>query len=147
MTDTTKAVSGLSGNTKYSWKVKAKNGNITSDYSIINSFRTGVTLIRLFSSEMPEEFKISKCYPNPFNEKTVIKFSVKGNSIVKLRIFDVSGKECIKIMDEHCNQGIYEVQVNFANLSSGIYFCVMQVYDIKDNIYLYSGNLKLAYTK
>jgi hypothetical protein len=147
LTDTLKTVSGLSGNTKYFWKVKAKNSSASSDYSTINSFRTKTTGIRTISTEIPDEFKLAKSYPNPFNEITVIKFNVKEASYIGIRIFDITGKEYMTIYNGNCNPGIYEIQTSFAKLSSGLYFCVMQVSDLKTNQILYIDNLKLIYTK
>lgn len=39
-------------------------------------------------------------YPNPFNPSTIIKFSLKENSIVNLRVFDILGKEVMTLINE-----------------------------------------------
>jgi hypothetical protein len=147
MTDTLKTVSGLSGNTKYFWKVKAKSSSASSDYSTINSFKTKTTGIKTISTDVPEEFRLVNNYPNPFNEMTIIKFKVKEISYIKIKIYDVTGKEQMVIYDGNCNSGIYEAQTSFTKLSSGIYFCVMHASDLKTNRILYIDNLKLVYTK
>jgi hypothetical protein len=147
LTDTLKTVSGLSGNTKYFWKVKAKSSTLSSDFSTIYSFKTKITGIRTISSDVPDEFKLSNNYPNPFNGITVIKFKVKETSNISIKVFDVTGKEYMTIYNGISNPGIFEVQTNFSQYSSGIYFCVMKVSDIKTNNILYNENLKLVYTK
>jgi hypothetical protein len=147
LTDTLKSVSGLSGNTKYFWKVKAKSSTMSSDYSTISSFKTKTTGIRIISSEVPDEFKLANNYPNPFNGITVIKFKVKETSNINIKVFDVTGKEYMTIYNGISNPGIFEVQTNFLKYSSGIYFCVMKVSDIKTNSIIYFENLKLVYTK
>ncbi|MFA5405051.1 MAG: C39 family peptidase [Ignavibacteria bacterium] len=147
LTDTLKTVSGFTSNTKYFWKVKAKSGSTSSDYSTISSFRTKTTGIKLISSEVPDEFKLASSYPNPFNENTVIKIKIKEASYISMKIFDVMGKEQMTIFNGNCNPGIYEIKTSFAKLSSGLYFCVMQAIDLKNNKTLYFNNLKLAYTK
>lgn len=146
MTDTSKTINGLNGNTKYFWKVKAKNSSASSDYSTINSFRTNATGIRAISSDVPDEFKLVKSFPNPFNEVTVIKFKVKESSFIRVSIYDITGKEYMTIFNGKCNPGIYEVQTSFAKLSSGIYYCLMQASDMNNNK-LFIDNLKLVYTK
>lgn len=58
----------------------------------------------------PTEFYLSPNYPNPFREKTVIKYCIARTTMVKLTIFDSEGKEIIKLVDEEKNPGTYEVE-------------------------------------
>jgi len=60
----------------------------------------------------PTEFYLSQNYPNPFKEKTKIKFCVAQTTRVKLTVFDSEGKEIIKLVDEEKNPGTYEVEFN-----------------------------------
>jgi hypothetical protein len=54
------------------------------------------------------DFKLYQNYPNPFNPSTVIKYEILKRDLVKLKIFDVLGKE-IKSLSEKINSpGIYE---------------------------------------
>ena len=48
----------------------------------------------------PMEFYISPNYPNPFKERTKIKYCVAFTTRVKLTVFDSDGKEVIKLVDE-----------------------------------------------
>ncbi|MBN8583655.1 MAG: T9SS type A sorting domain-containing protein [Ignavibacteria bacterium] len=65
--------------------------------------------------------KIS-CYPNPFNPKTKIKYSVRSSSYVSIKIFDVIGREIATLMDEYSKKGDYEIDFDGTNLPSGVYF-------------------------
>lgn len=58
----------------------------------------------------PTEFYLSQNYPNPFKEKTKIKFCVAQTTLVKLTVFDTEGKEIIKLVDEEKNPGTYEAE-------------------------------------
>ena len=147
MTDTLKTINGLSGNTKYFWKVKAKSISNSSDYSTINSFKTGSTGVLTISSVVPDEFKLVKSFPNPFNATTVIKFNIKELSYIRMKIFDITGKEYLTVYDGISNPGTYEILTSFTNLSSGVYFCHMQVYGLKTGSILFTDNLRLLYTK
>ncbi len=73
------------------------------------------------------EFALQQNYPNPFNPSTTIKFTVpsevKGEtSNVKLIVYDMLGRKVATLIDETKSSGIYEVQFDASNLSSGMYF-------------------------
>jgi hypothetical protein len=74
----------------------------------------------------PDEFSLSQNYPNPFNPSTTIKYSIPSSEFVKLKVFDVLGNEVATLVNEEKPKGIYKVDFNGANLSSGIYFYTLQ---------------------
>jgi len=61
-------------------------------------------------------------YPNPFNPTTTIQFSVPKQSFVTLRIYDILGKNIMKLVDDELQPGEYKINFDADNLSSGIYF-------------------------
>jgi len=61
-------------------------------------------------------------HPNPFNSKTKISFSVNEITKIKLKIFDILGREVITLMDEVKQKGSYEIIWDATNNPSGIYF-------------------------
>ncbi|MFH0733482.1 MAG: T9SS type A sorting domain-containing protein [bacterium] len=71
-------------------------------------------------------FELMQNYPNPFNPETKIRYNVKNNDFVSLRIYDILGKEVAVLVDNVQNEGKYEVTFNGTNLSSGIYFCKLK---------------------
>jgi hypothetical protein len=72
---------------------------------------------------VPENFKIYKNYPNPFNSSTLIKFYIPKNGIVNIVIYDILGKEIFS-NKEYIYKGLNNKIINMSNmnLSSGIYF-------------------------
>jgi len=73
-----------------------------------------------------KEFAIEQNYPNPFNGMTSIKYMIPENGIVKIKIFDILGRE-IKVFDEgEKGIGMYEFKFNSGELSSGIYIYSVQ---------------------
>ncbi|MBE2256210.1 MAG: T9SS type A sorting domain-containing protein [Ignavibacteria bacterium] len=82
--------------------------------------------IRLTSNNYPNEFILEQNYPNPFNPKTKIKFSLNRKMFVKLRIFDINGKELITAINKFSLPGEYEYEFDGSNLSSGIYFYILE---------------------
>ena len=77
--------------------------------------------LKTFTKELPDEFLLSQNYPNPFNPSTKIRFTVPAKSYASLKIYDVLGNEVATLIDEYKPAGIYDVDFDASNLSSGIY--------------------------
>ncbi len=104
------------------------NSNIAYVLKTTGRYETDTTLAfnKLASTSdeelVPRENKLFDNYPNPFNPTTQIKYSVKENGIVTLKIYDVLGKEVAELVNEEKQAGIYTVNFDGSSLSSGIYF-------------------------
>jgi hypothetical protein len=59
---------------------------------------------------VPSEFYLGQNYPNPFKEKTTIKYCVAHKSRVKLTVTNSEGVEIEKLVDEEKQPGTYEVE-------------------------------------
>ncbi|MBN8705634.1 MAG: T9SS type A sorting domain-containing protein [Bacteroidetes bacterium] len=70
----------------------------------------------------PVSFSLSQNYPNPFNPATVINYQLPVNSMTKLKIYDVIGREVATLVNERKPAGRYQVTFNAGYLSSGVYF-------------------------
>jgi hypothetical protein len=68
------------------------------------------------------DFELLQNYPNPFNLFTKIKYSIPQPSYVVLKLYDILGNEIGTLVSEEKLSGVYEVEFNASNLSSGIYF-------------------------
>lgn len=80
-------------------------------------------------------------YPNPFNSSTRIIYSLPEQTEVKIKLFDVIGREIDILVNETKPRGNYEIIFQPDNLASGIYFITMQT---KQNLML---SEKLIYLK
>jgi hypothetical protein len=58
----------------------------------------------------PTEFYLSQNYPNPFKEKTTIKYCVAYKTRVQLTVYNTGGKLIEKLVDEEKEAGTYEVE-------------------------------------
>jgi hypothetical protein len=74
----------------------------------------------------PQFTKLEQNYPNPFNPSTEIKYSLKDEGIVLLKIYNSLGQEVKTLINKFQSQGEYSVNFNAANLASGIYFYRLQ---------------------
>jgi hypothetical protein len=62
-------------------------------------------------------------HPNPFNPETSISFDIYNDSRVRLVIYDMLGREVMRLVnDEFKTAGSYSYDFNATDLSSGIYF-------------------------
>ncbi|MFC2088534.1 YCF48-related protein [Calditrichota bacterium] len=74
-----------------------------------------------------DEYIIYQNYPNPFNPSTKISYSISNSGFVTLKIYDLLGKEVQTLVNEFQNTGLYAVDFNASDLSSGIYIYKFQV--------------------
>ncbi|MBX7045476.1 MAG: T9SS type A sorting domain-containing protein [Ignavibacteria bacterium] len=100
------------GKYKYRLKQIDYNGNFEY-YNLASEISIG----------LPNSFVLKQNYPNPFNPVTKIEFALPLNSNVSLKIFDMTGREVARLINnEFRNSGSYSVEFNASNLSSGVYF-------------------------
>ncbi len=67
-------------------------------------------------------------YPNPFNLKTTINYSVPVNGSVELNVYNLFGAKVACLVNETKPSGNYKITFDGAGYSGGIYF-----YDLKVN--------------
>jgi subtilisin family serine protease len=78
------------------------------------------------SSNVPERFELNQNYPNPFNPVTKINFAIPQQSLVSMKVFDITGREVAVLVNEIKNAGYYSVNFDGSVLASGIYFYRIQ---------------------
>ena len=74
---------------------------------------------------LPADFNINNIYPNPFNPKATINFSLSEVTKIKLNIFNVNGQKIAELKNELTLPGYYSVVWDGASYPSGIYFVVL----------------------
>ncbi len=99
-----------------------------------NSPLTPVTDVKEITNAagIPNKYKLSQNYPNPFNPTTTINYSIPLVEFgfvptTHLAIYDILGQEVEILINKKQNPGNYEVTWNAGNLTSGVYFCRLQV--------------------
>jgi len=99
-------------------------GWVVGDSGIILKTTTGgvLTNFSIISTEIPDKFSLSQNYPNPFNPSTVINFSIPKSGLVKLKVYDITGREVEVLVNEIKAAGNYRYDYNSINMNSGIYF-------------------------
>jgi parallel beta-helix repeat protein len=80
---------------------------------------TGTT--EVVEENILQSFQLNQNYPNPFNPKTNIGFRIADFGFVSLKVYDILGNVVATLVDEYKPAGNYEVTLNSAGLSSGVY--------------------------
>ncbi len=78
---------------------------------------TGTTALQQLEPETGGQFKLEQNYPNPFNVETIVPFTLKENSDVKLDLFDLSGKKVATISRTGLSAGEQKIEISLKNLN------------------------------
>lgn len=62
-----------------------------------------------------------RVYPNPFNPKTVLFFTLPTAAPVSLQIYDLSGRKVADLVEGWRQAGTYEFALDGSNLAAGVY--------------------------
>ena len=73
------------------------------------------------TASVPNSYVLFQNYPNPFNPSTTIRYSIINPDVVKIKIYDVLGREVRTLVNEFKQAGTYELQFSANGLASGIY--------------------------
>jgi hypothetical protein len=72
--------------------------------------------------ENPSSYELSQNFPNPFNPNTTIKYVIKNEGFVRLKVYDVSGREITSLVNSNLKPGVYYVLFDGSGFASGVYF-------------------------
>lgn len=81
--------------------------------------------------QLPDAFCLFQNYPNPFsppgrgnfdNPSTTIEFTLPQSSIVKLKIYNILGKEVASLVSERLAAGNYQYHWTATGMPAGVYF-------------------------
>ncbi len=74
------------------------------------------------ANNIPDKFSLYQNYPNPFNPNTIIRFDIPEISFVKIKIFDILGREIKSLAEMEYSPGVYELLFDASDFTSGVYF-------------------------
>ena len=74
-------------------------------------------------TELPNQVRLEKNYPNPFNPTTQIEFSLPNAQRVTLDVFNIMGRKISTLINNATqNAGLNSVTFDASGFSSGVYF-------------------------
>lgn len=80
-------------------------------------------------NNIPNSFELGQNFPNPFNPRTTIGYKIPKDVFVSIKVYDITGREISKIVNEYKRAGTYETVFTADKLASGIYFYVLRAGD------------------
>ena len=78
------------------------------------------------NSAVPHAYRLDQNFPNPLNAGTMITFELPQPSVVKLRVYDILGKQVASLYDGQADAGVHRIAWRASGFSSGIYFYRLQ---------------------
>jgi len=95
---------------------------------------TKITVKTVVTSVQNQDYTVSPpaIYPNPFKQNVTLQYEVKKPDIVKLSIYDLTGKEKKVVLNEYQSSGTYNYTINSSDLKgvSGIYIIRLNTADV-----------------
>jgi hypothetical protein len=83
---------------------------------------TGINQIE----ETAVSYSLAQNFPNPFNPTTNISFSIPKEGLVKISIYDITGRVVTELVNENLAAGKYNTTWDASKYSSGVYFYKIQ---------------------
>jgi hypothetical protein len=123
----TLAAALVEGNCKLKVFVYKDGSPLNNNAEVQQAIETSITTTGIGNpTSAPVKFELSQNYPNPFNPTTNVKFSVPKYGHYTFRIYDITGKLVDTYLDAYISAGVYNADINGAQLSSGVYFYTLQ---------------------
>ena len=106
---------------------QAESGVMEQLTDDLSHYITGTTDIPE-ANLLPTQYDMLANYPNPFNAKTTIAFSLKNSGNVAIEIYDVLGRSIDKLdLGYLDNSQVHTVNYDAAKLATGVYFYNLMV--------------------
>jgi hypothetical protein len=131
--DTNYTATGLTNGTTYYFWVKAVDrfcSRRLSGYS--NMVTITPVVVAGIQKGIPKFFALHQNYPNPFNPTTKIQYDLPKGSIVKITVYDITGREVEVLINEFIASGYHEAEFDASNLASGVYFYKLEAGSFTD---------------
>ncbi|UCH11023.1 MAG: T9SS type A sorting domain-containing protein [Fidelibacterota bacterium] len=119
-------------------KTAAGNVSVQSGALVIALLQESAVSISALSNP-PLSYALRQNFPNPFNPHTTIQFAVPVANDVSIVVYDVLGREVVRLVNQYVQPGLHKVEWNSRDaygreLPSGIYIVRMVTSDYVDTI-------------
>ncbi len=80
---------------------------------------------------VPGKFALEQNYPNPFNPSTTIAYQLPSSEIVRITIYDLTGRRVLELLNETREAGSYTAKWSGRNQSGGQVASGLYIYQIQ----------------
>jgi len=122
--ETVVALVGGTGSTNIN-SITILRANTDSVRQFFSNLTGIVTEVQEQTATVPTSIALEQNYPNPFNPRTDIRFQISVVGMVKLKVFDLLGREVATLVNEKKEPGSYTVTWDAEGYSSGVYICTL----------------------
>jgi hypothetical protein len=139
VTDTTYTYADMQEQKDYLFRVRAKNGAGTSNWSNVE-FKTGEKEVGTSTEwgtgdgsgadAIPTTYGLEQNYPNPFNPTTVIRYALPQAGEVQLEVYDMMGRKVSTLVRGTKSAGYHEAVFDASHLGSGAYMYRLMAGDV-----------------
>ena len=107
---------------------KGNLGTSYADYYFLESIIRYMELTQVVLPNIQKENKLflDQNFPNPFNNSTIIYYTIEQEGRVELSIYDYTGRHVQTIVNKTLPSGNYDHVFNSSGLRSGVYFYVLR---------------------
>ena len=74
----------------------------------------------------PITYSIANIFPNPFNPITTIKYGLPYIGMVKIVVYDISGRQVARLLNNIQAPGFHSIAWDASSYPSGLYFIRME---------------------
>ena len=113
---------------EYYWRVRAGNASGWGVFSHVRRFHRSTLDMADHPETIPQEWVLEQNYPNPFNPTTTIRYALPRHAEVHLTVFNTLGQQVALLYQGEQEAGFHEVRFDASELTSGIYWCRLQVH-------------------
>jgi len=76
---------------------------------------------------VPSEYYLSAAYPNPFNNRTLLRYGLPKAGIVEINLYDISGRHVKDLGRNDKTAGNHNLELNASEMGSGLFLVRMEV--------------------
>jgi hypothetical protein len=128
----------------FNWALKMEDGNeyiLEGSGELVVPTEEGIILVR--KEVIPEVFTLHQNYPNPFNPVTTLRYDLPDQVHVTLTVYDMLGKDIIRLVQTTQEAGFKSVQWNATDnmgrpVSAGVY-----IYQIEAGEFVHTKKMVL----
>ncbi|MCB7128881.1 MAG: T9SS type A sorting domain-containing protein [Candidatus Brocadiales bacterium] len=126
------------------WQIYATDGSADTTWAADGPYQLTIdasTLDVLVQALLPTEFALHPAYPNPFNPSTNIRFDLPEAAEVTLLVYDLLGREVVRLADGRLETGYHRVVWNGRDargreVPTGMYIVLMATPEYRKSIKL-----------